>query len=98
MSYLKPAHLLFTFTTILVLVSTLACGGADRHPERDDVVWFVQVTDPHLFLDTSKDADAAKKSSREKQEKLDQSALSDLWKQLPSLPHGDRPRSFLVVT
>jgi hypothetical protein len=98
MTYVKPAHLLFTFTTILVLVSTLSCGGADRHPERDGVAWFVQVTDPHLFLDTSRDADAAKKSAREKQEKLDQSALSDLWKQLPSLPHGDRPLSFLVMT
>ena len=98
MTYVKPAHLLFTFTTILVLVSTLSCGGADRHPERDGVAWFVQVTDPHLFLDTSRDADAAKKSAREKQEKLDQSALSDLWKQLPSLLHGDRPLSFLVMT
>jgi Calcineurin-like phosphoesterase len=98
MTYVKPAHLLITCATILLLASTLSCGIADRHPEGDGVVWFVQVTDPHLFLDTSKDADAAKKSTREKQEKLDQSALSDLWKQIPSLPHADRPLSFLVMT
>ena len=98
MTCAKPAHLLITCATILLLASTLSCGIADRHTERDGVVWFVQVTDPHLFLDTSRDADAAKKSAREKQEKLDQSALSDLWKQLPSLPHGDRPLSFLVMT
>ncbi len=83
---------------IPVLASTLSCGGGGRHPERDGEVWFVQVTDPYLFLDTSKDADAAKKSTREKQEKLDESALSDLWKQLPSLPHGNQPLSFLIVT
>ena len=86
MTHIKPTRLLFTCVTILVLACTLSCGVADRYPERDGVVWFVQVTDPHLFLDTSKDADAAKKATRERQEKLDQHALSDLWKQIPSLP------------
>jgi hypothetical protein len=98
MTYVKPVRLLFACATILVLASTLSCTGPDRNPKNDSAVWFVQVTDPHLFLDTSKDADAAKKLAREKQEKLDQSALSDLWKQLPSLSHVDRPLSFLVVT
>lgn len=46
------AHLVCA--TIVILASTLSCGGAGRHPERDGGVWFVQVTDPYLFLDTSK--------------------------------------------
>jgi len=98
MTHVKPAHLLFTCATILLLASTLSCTGGDGHPKNDGAVWFVQVTDPHFFLDTSKDADAGKKLAREKQEKLDQSALSDLWKQIPSLSNGYQPLSFLVVT
>jgi hypothetical protein len=92
------AHMMFAYSALFALALVSGCAGTDRHHQGDEGVWFVHATAPHLFLDTSKDTDPTKKSAREKQEKLDQNALSDLWKQTPSLPHGDRPLSFLVLT
>ncbi len=97
MTHARPGSLVLTCTSLLVLLLSVGCGTGDRHPEGDRSVWFVQLTDPHFFLDTSKDSDAAEKATREKQEKLDQNAVSDFWKQVPSLSN-DRPISFVVVT
>lgn len=97
MTHARPGSLVRTCTSLLVLLLSVGCGTGDRHPENDRAVWFVQLTDPHFFLDTSKDSDAAEKATREKQEKLDQNAVSDFWKQVPSLSN-DRPISFVVVT
>jgi hypothetical protein len=91
-----PGHLIIAAVLALIVVS--GCGTVDRHPDSSRTVSFVQITDPHLFLDASKDADPAKKATREKQEKLDQSALLDAWKSIPSLAHGDQSFSFVVVT
>src|SRR6266581_1145735 len=90
-------RVMFTCATVLVMAIASAYAGTDRNPE-DDHAWFVHVTDPHFFLDRPGDTDAAKESTREKQEKLNQNALSDLWKQIPSIPHGDHPLAFVVLT
>src|SRR3989442_2788206 len=94
----RRAHTVFAYSALFALALVSGCASTDRHHQGDEGVWFVHATTPHLFLDTSKDTDPTKKSAREKQEKLDQNALSDLWKQTPSLPYGDRPLSFLVLT
>ncbi len=96
MPHLRPGHLVLLYAISVLLLFSAACEK-DRHPDGENLVWFVQLTDPHFFLDTSKDADAAKKSIREKQEKLDQGAVADFWKQVPSL-QSERAISFLVVT
>jgi len=97
MTHVRPGYRLFICASLLILVLGVSCGTGDHHPENDHSVWFVQLTDPHLFLDTSRDSDAAQKATREKQEKLDQNAVADFWKQVPSLSN-DRPISFLVIT
>jgi hypothetical protein len=83
---------------ILALILVSGCRTADRYRASSRTVSFVQLTDPHLFLDTSKDADPVKKATRLVQEKLDQSALTDAWKSIPTLTGGDQPISFVVVT
>lgn len=98
MSYRNPERLLLSCATILSLACPLSCGRTDRHLDREGTVRFVQITDPHFFLDTSKDSDSAEKTVREKQEKLDQDALSDVWKQLPVLAQPDAQLSFLTIT
>jgi hypothetical protein len=68
-----------------------------EHEDRD--VWFVHATDPHLFLkevDEKKDAEAAAKKKR--QEELNRKALSDMLKRMRSLPGGEGPSTFLVLT
>src|SRR6266498_4098953 len=95
MTQVRLGHFSILCTTLLVLAFGSACG--DRGTESDHYVRFVQLTDPHFFLDTSKDSDAAKKAARETQEKLDRTAVSDFWKQIPSLG-GDQPISFLAIT
>ena len=61
-------------------------------------VWFVHATDPHVFVPASQDADKDKKSTGEKQEELNEKALADTLKRIRSLPEGDGPPAFLVLT
>jgi hypothetical protein len=79
-----------------LVVGTSAAGNR-KHEECD--VWFVHATDPHLFLkavDEKKDAEAAEKKKR--QEEVNRKALTDMLKRIRSLPGGEGPSAFLVLT
>jgi hypothetical protein len=76
-----------------VLAFGLGVGrsAADGREHEDHDVWFVHATDPHIFIQPTKDA-------REKQEGLNREALSEMLKRIRSLPEGDGPPAFLVLT
>lgn len=71
-------------------------SAADNQQPRDRDIWFVHATDPHIFLKPA--PVEAKNAIREKQEKLNQDALSDMLKRIRSLPGGQGTSSFLVMT
>ena len=86
-----------------VLFAAFLCmfvGCETEHPSGKDqkTISFIQLTDLHLFLDTSKDSDATKKATRIAQEKLDQSAVSDAWKSIGEIGASGRSSSFVVIT
>ncbi len=85
---------------ILAVVVLLWYRGTARTSATagDRGVWFVHATDPHLFLPAAQDADKARKDTGEKQEGLNEKALSDALRRIGSLPEGDGPPAFLVLT
>lgn len=91
MRYGRPA--LAALIAFLALVPLAGC----RRTAPEGEVWFVQVTDPHVFL-----ADNPKNPNdgevRPYQEKLNQEAFSQLFTSLDNLPGGDPKPAFLVVS
>lgn len=85
-------------TAILSLVVACGCKTADRNPESGQIVWFVQLTDPHLFLGALKDPKDPIEPTQLKQEDLDRRTLEQALQAIPFLAHGDRSFPFLVIT
>jgi hypothetical protein len=86
----RPASLLLA----VILLSCLSCRTrVEPSPDDGQAVWFVHATDPHLFYDDEKD-----KSVRLHQQKLNQSAFSDLIRGLGAVPGLESRPSFLLVT
>ena len=78
------------------LVVGRSAAGNREHEDRD--VWFVHATDPHIFIPDTQSQDESKKDVGVKQEELNEKALSDMLKRIGSLPEGDGPPAFLVLT
>jgi hypothetical protein len=94
-----PRHWRFACAAALVFGLVVGKSAAVNREHEDRDVWFVHATDPHLFLkevDEKKDAEAAAKKKR--QEELNRTALSDMLKRMRSLPGGEGPSTFLVLT
>ena len=84
------------FAAVLAL---LGCGGSHQHRERKDhLVWFVHATDPHIFILPAQGEQEDSKAARSKQQELDEKAFSDMLDRIPSLPGGDGPPAFLLLT
>jgi hypothetical protein len=79
----------------LGLLAGNAAAGHREHKERD--IWFVHATDPHLFLKAVKD-DEKKEAEKERQQGLNKKALKDMLKHIGSLPDGNGPPAFLLLT
>jgi len=62
-------------------------------------VWFVHATDPHIFLPAATEStDKDAKAVAIKQQGLNETAFSDMLKVSRSVPEGDGPPAFLVLT
>jgi hypothetical protein len=79
------------FLAAAILLSCTACRTTPA--EEEPAVWFVHATDPHLFY-----GDESNEKVRLRQEKLNQSAFSDLIRSLGSIPGMEAKPSFLLVT
>jgi hypothetical protein len=98
-----PVIIGVVLVAVVALIAILWCCGkpalvATSAEHRDRGIWFVHATDPHLFLPGARDPDKATKETGEKQEKLNEKALSDALKKMGSLPEGDGPPAFLALT
>lgn len=80
---------------VLAFLIAAGCGSGDQ---RQHTVAFVHATDPHIFLASAQDQNEAVKSSGQKQQDLDERALSDLLRRIPSLPDAEDPPAFLALT
>jgi len=86
----------------LLALACTACQAADHQPP----VWFVHVTDPHLFdrsedekpKNMTEDEKRADEKRRKLQEDLSQKAFADLLRTAGALPGTDAKPAFLVVT
>jgi hypothetical protein len=82
----------------------VAKTSADKCENEDEGIWFVHATDPHLFLKAikadGKEARVVEQETLEKkaQEPLNEEALADMLKRIRSLPGGEGPSAFLVLT
>lgn len=90
---------------VLAFGLTVERSSASHREHEDRGIWFVHATDPHLFLkalqvDEKKDAKGAKeeREKKNKQEELNQKALTDMLKRIVSLPDSEGPPAFLVLT
>lgn len=78
-----------------ILCLVLACASAPATVgHKDNDVWFVHATDPHLFVWPDKNNDALKK----RHEELNQKALADLLARVGSLPETRGEVSFILLT
>jgi hypothetical protein len=93
----NPPHYRVLACAILALgvLAGTATAGHREHEERD--IWFVHATDPHLFLKAAKD-DKKKEAEKERQQGLNKKALEDMLKHIGSLPSGNGPAAFLLLT
>jgi hypothetical protein len=84
--------------SLLLLACLIATGCTSNRADRTDhSVWFVHATDPHIYLDPKDDSETAKHLV-EKQQNLDERALSDLLQQVRNLPQSTSPSTFLLIT
>lgn len=91
-------NFLATPFSLLLLVCLMATGCTSNRADRTDhSVWFVHATDPHIYLDPKDDSESAKHLV-EKQQSLDERALSDLLQQIRNLPQSTSPSTFLLIT
>ena len=106
----KTGPLYWTFACVVLAFGLVVHrSAADNREQQNGDVWFVHATDPHIFLTPPevkerRDPQATQRElekqtrTREKQEKLNQEALSDMLKRIRSLPGGEGPSAFLVMT
>lgn len=84
------------FAAVLAL---FGCGGSHQQRERKDhLVWFVHATDPHIFILPAQGEQEDSKAARSRQQELNEKAFSDMLDRIPSLPGGDGPPAFLLLT
>jgi hypothetical protein len=91
------AALALAVSAVVMFLLYRGVGRASAE-DRERGVWFVHATDPHLFLPAAQDTEKAKKDTGEKQEGLNEKALSDALRRIGSLPEGGGPPAFLVLT
>jgi hypothetical protein len=90
--------ILLASASIIAWAFGSACA-TDRSNSGDGAVWFVHVTDPHIYRDTIENAGTvADPSKKEKLQKLDEEALTALFQQIPGLPQTYGSPAFLLIT
>jgi hypothetical protein len=87
----------------LAILGAAACGCKNepkvKAEHHEPGIWFVHATDPHIFLPDAYDSnDTAKAAAGKKQEELNEKALTGLLSRIRSVPEGDGPPEFLVLT
>jgi hypothetical protein len=92
---LGKSAVLKTFGLGLAFSLATACWG-DNPPPRGLV--FVHATDPHLFVPAAQDPDKDKKASGDRQESLNQKALTDMFQRIQGLSGDGAAPAFLVLT
>lgn len=90
MRYVRPS-----LAVLIALVALVPLAGCRRAAPGGEV-WFVHVTDPHLFYDDK--TETWEKNVREHQEGMNQQAFADLIQALGSIPGTSAKPAFLVVS
>lgn len=86
------------FLYLSLLACLLSAGCAANQGERNErSVWLVHATDPHIYLSRKDDSDDAKRV-QQKQQELDEKALTDLLRQIRVLPQAAGGPTFLLFT
>ena len=93
-----PYHWKLACAAVLALGLVIGRSAAGNREDEDRDVWFVHATDPHIFIPDAQSQDESKKDIGVKQEGLNERAFSDMLKRIRSLPEGDGPPAFLVLT
>jgi hypothetical protein len=83
---------------VLVFFLASGCGSGERVQSPDRGVWFIHATDPHVFLEPAKSPDDEKKFPRDRQQSLNELAMSDMWSQILSIASDAHRLSFVVLT
>jgi hypothetical protein len=86
----------------LVILAVTACGCKKEPKEKTERhepgIWFVHATDPHIFLPVATESTDKEKAIAAKQQEKNEKALSDMLTRSRSVPEGDGPPAFLVLT
>lgn len=85
-------------TVVLAFGLVVGRSAADSRKYEDHDLSFVHATDPHIFLPAAQAQDEETKDIGGKQQELNEKALLDMLKRIRSLPEGDGPPAFLVLT
>jgi hypothetical protein len=81
-----------------VLALAVERSAADGREHEQHSIWFVHATDPHIFVPAAQNPDKDVKAVGEKQQELSRKALKDMLQRIRSLPEGDGPPAFVVMT
>jgi len=89
---------IFACGAALAFVLASGCGSGERIQSPDRSVRFIHATDPHVFLEPAKSPDDEKRFPRDRQQSLNEIAVSDMWKQILSISSDAHRLSFVVLT
>jgi hypothetical protein len=101
MSRSKPFISTLVGLASLILWTFGAACGTDRHnphDSRDDAIWFVHATDPHIYKDPVTDATTITDPKKTKTQKLDEDALTALFQKIADLSQTYGAPAFLLIT
>jgi hypothetical protein len=79
---------------LALCLSTMSFGDS----QRSNTVVFVHATDPHLFIPAAQDSDKDRKAMGDRQEALNQKALTDMLQRIQGLSGSGPAPAFLVLT
>jgi hypothetical protein len=101
----QSARLIRVCACVLAILAATACASKKQNEPKEKAdynepgVWFVHATDPHIFVPAATEStDKDAKAAAFKQQELNEKAFSDMLKQSRSVPEGDGPPAFLVLT
>ncbi len=104
----RSGRLMCACLCVLAILGATACGDKKKDKAKADPdkpgVWFVHATDPHIFIPAATEPSdndpkvVAAKAAAEKQQEKNEKAFSDMLKRGSSVPEGDGPPAFLVLT
>jgi len=98
----RPGRLVRVCGYALAILAVTACGCKNEPKEKaerhEPGIWFVHATDPHIFIPAATESADKEKAMAVKQQEGNEEALSNMLKRSRSVPEGDGPPAFLVLT